>query len=355
MKPLTIEHIKNSGWLILETIIGSKAYGLNTASSDTDIRGVFILPKEAYYGLEYTAQVNNATNDIVYYELKRFLELLANNNPNILEMLAVPQDCILYQHALMRHITVDLFLSKKCEGAFANYAFTQIKKASGLEKKVMNPMEEIRKSVLDFCYVQVGNHSIALKDYLAKNNFLQAHCGLAKIDHFRDCYYLYYSTQNKYYGVVKSEDANEVHLTNIPKGEMPIGVLFFNKDGYSIYCKQYREYWDWVAKRNEERYKGTITHGKKYDAKNMMHVFRLLRMAKEIALEGKINVWRTDRAFLLNIKTGKFEYDDLVQQATSLKDELPILFAQSNLQDEPDIEKINTVLIKMRMQFYEKA
>jgi uncharacterized protein len=163
---------------------------------------------------------------------------------------------------------------------------------------------------------------------------------------------LYYSTEQIYYGVVKTEDANEVHLTNIPKGEMPIGILFFNKDGYSIYCKQYREYWDWVAKRNEERYKGTITHGKKYDAKNMMHVFRLLRMAKEIAEERKINVWRNDREFLLAIKAGKFEYDDLVQQATQLKDALPKLFEQSKLQNEPDVEKINKLLIKMRKEFY---
>jgi uncharacterized protein len=352
MKTLTIEYVKNNGWLIFETIIGSRAYGLNTETSDTDIRGVFVLPKETYYGLEYTAQVNNETNDIVYYELKRFIELLANNNPNILEMLAVPQECILYKHPLMENINTQLFLSKKCEGAFANYAFTQIKKASGLEKKVMNPMEEIRKSVLDFCYIQIGNHSIALKDYLFKNSLLQEQCGLAKIDHFKDCYYLYYSTENKYYGIVKNEGANEVHLTNIPKGETPIGVLYFNKDGYSIYCKQYREYWDWVTKRNEERYKGTITHGKKYDAKNMMHVFRLLRMAKEIAMDGKINVWRNDRPFLLGIKSGQFEYDDLVAQATELKEALPQLFAQSNLPNEPNVEKINEVLIAIRKEFY---
>ncbi len=353
MKKVTIKDIKNNGWLIFETIIGSKAYGLNTANSDTDIRGVFVLPKELYYGLEYTAQVNNETNDIVYYELKRFVELLSNNNPNILEMLAVPKDCILYQHSLMQYITTDLFLSKKCEGAFANYAFTQIKKASGLEKKVMNPMEEIRKTVLDFCYVQVGNQSFSIKEFFAKNNYLQKNCGLAKIDHFRDCYYLYYSTENSYYGVIKNEEANEVHLTNIPKGEMPIGILFFNKDGYSIYCKQYREYWDWVAKRNEERYKGTINHGKKYDAKNMMHVFRLLYMAKEIAKERKINVWRNDREFLLNIKAGKYEYDDLVTQATDLKNELPQLFEASTLQNEPDVEVINELLIKMRNEFYQ--
>ena len=82
-------------------------------------------------------------------------------------------------------------------------------------------------------------------------------------------------------------------------------MLYFNKDGYSVYCKKYKEYWEWVGKRNEARYNTTMSHGKNYDSKNMMHVFRLLLMAKEIAEEGKINVYRNDREFLLSIKEGK--------------------------------------------------
>ena len=80
MQRLTIEYIKNNGLLIFESISGSKLYGLDTATSDTDIRGVFILPKNIFYSLEYTGQVNNDTNDIVYYELKKFIELLSKTN-----------------------------------------------------------------------------------------------------------------------------------------------------------------------------------------------------------------------------------------------------------------------------------
>ena len=69
MSKLTIDWIKDNGLLVFEVIAGSKAYGLDNEKSDTDIRGVFILPKDMYYGLEYTEQVNNETNDIVYYEL----------------------------------------------------------------------------------------------------------------------------------------------------------------------------------------------------------------------------------------------------------------------------------------------
>jgi predicted nucleotidyltransferase len=68
--------------MLLQCISGSKAYGLDTPQSDTDIKGVFALPKHSFYGLNYTEQVNNPTNDIVYYELKRFFELLLCNNPN---------------------------------------------------------------------------------------------------------------------------------------------------------------------------------------------------------------------------------------------------------------------------------
>ncbi|MEO6252094.1 MAG: nucleotidyltransferase domain-containing protein [Ferruginibacter sp.] len=352
MQKLTIDWIKNNGLLIFEVITGSRAYGLDTATSDTDIKGVFVMPKEMFYGLEYTAQVNNETNDIVYYELKRFMELLSKNNPNILEMLNVPGNCVLQKHSIMDMLQPEIFLSKRCEQSFANYAFTQIKKAYGLEKKIVNPVEEERKSVLDFCFVHEVKDAVPLKKYLDEKKLNQSKIGLAAITHLRDCYNLYYSNEFKYAGVTKKENANEVSLSSIPKGEEPMAMLYFNKDAYSVYCKQYKEYWEWVGRRNEERYKTTMSHGKNYDSKNMMHVFRLLLMAKEIAVEGKINVYRKDREFLLSIKEGKFEYDELVQQAEALKNELPLLYQRSDLKDEPDVESINSILVKMREVYY---
>jgi uncharacterized protein len=353
MQKLTIEYIKDNELLIFESISGSRLYGLDTATSDTDIRGVFILPKNMFYGLEYTGQVNNETNDIVYYELKKFIELLSKNNPNILEMLNVTAHCVLYKHPIMDMIKPEMFLSKLCERTFANYAFTQIKKAFGLEKKIVNPVEEERKSVLDFCYVHTNKDAVALKVFLEEDNMMQTELGLSSITHLRDCYNLYYSTVQNYAGIAKKENANDVNLSSIPKEEKPIGILYFNKDGYSTYCKRYKDYWDWVAKRNDERFKTTMSHGKNYDSKNMMHVFRLLFMAKEIAIEGKINVHRNDRAFLLAIKEGKFEYDDLVEQAEEMKEELPLLYEKSGLMDEPDMEKVDDLLIKMRNEYYD--
>ena len=351
---MTIEQIKNKGWLIFEAITGSKAYGLDTAKSDTDIRGVFVLPKELFYSLEYVPQVSNESNDIVYYELKRFMELLSKNNPNIIELLNVPENCILYKHEMMNKIKPELFLSKLCEQTFSNYAFTQIRKAYGLEKKILNPVDEERKSVLDFCYVYVGKDPIGLEKFLSENKFEQERMGLTAIAHLRDCYNLFYSKEHQYSGVIRKEAANDVCLSSIPKGEIPVGLLYFNKDGYSLYCKKYKEYWEWVEKRNDERYNTTMSHGKNYDSKNMMHVFRLLLMAKEIATEGKVNVWRTDRQFLLDVKQGKYEYDDLLTRAELLKNELPELFQKSNLPDEPNTDSINRLLVTMREDYYKK-
>jgi len=349
---LTIEYIKGNGWLIFEAIVGSKAYGLDTAKSDTDIRGVFVLPKDLFYSLEYTPQVSNESNDIVYYELKRFIELLAKNNPNIMELLNMPERCVLQKHEIMNRIKPEMFLSKLCEQTFANYAYTQIKKAYGLEKKIVNPVEEERKSVLDFCFVHLGKETVPLLKFLTGNGFEQGKMGLAAIPHLRDCYNLYHSAEHPYSGIIRKEEANDVCLSSVPKGEDPVGLLYFNKDGYSVYCKRYKEYWEWVAKRNGERYNTTMSHGKNYDSKNMMHVFRLLLTAKEIATEGKINVWRKDREFLLDIKQGKFEYDDLVARAEVLKDELNALYTKSELRDEPDMKEVNRLLIEMREVYY---
>lgn len=355
MNKLTIDWIKDNGLLVLEVITGSKAYGLDTVKSDTDIRGVFVLPKDIYYGLEYTTQVNNETNDIVYYELKRFIELLARNNPNILELLNTPEHCVLQKHPIIELLKPEVFLSKLCQQTFANYAYAQIKKAYGLEKKIVNPVDEVRKSVLDFCFVYEGNEAIPLGKYLAEKDMDQTRVGLTAISHLRDCYNFFYSDSNEYSGVVRKDESNNVSLSGIPKGEKPIAMLYFNKDGYSVYCKRYKEYWDWVAKRNDERYKTTMSHGKNYDSKNMMHVFRLLLMAKEIATDGTINVLRNDREFLLSIKDGKFEYDELLEKAEFLKNELPALYEQSNLPNEPDLEMIDSLLVEMRKNYYKEA
>lgn len=350
---MTIDKIKKEGLLLFESVSGSRAYGLSTPTSDTDIRGVFVLPKEMYYSMDYVGQVNNETNDEVYYELKRFTELCVKNNPNVLELLSMPKDCIRYKHPLFDKIKKEIFLSKLCEQTFSNYAFAQIKKARGLHKKIVNPMEKERKKVQDFCMVRVGKKVMTFKDFVVKNDFNEKGFGVSNLSNIKYCYNLFYSESGFYKGIAK-ENANELCLSSISKEEQPIGMLYFNQEGYSSYCKKYREYWVWVEKRNEDRYKTNVAHDKNYDSKNMMHTFRLLHMSKEIAECEKLNVRVTkeDRAYLLNIKKGNYEYEDLVQKAEGLKDELSLLFKESDLVEKPDLEKVNHLLFTIRNDVY---
>ncbi|MBN9295845.1 MAG: nucleotidyltransferase domain-containing protein [Filimonas sp.] len=351
---MTIQDLKEKNLLLLECISGSKAYGLNTATSDTDIKGVYYIPKEQFYGLKYVPQVNNETNDEVYYELGRFIELLGKNNPNILELLATPADCVLYRHPIMERINPAYFLSKLCKETFAGYAASQIKKARGLNKKIVNPMEKERKSVLDFCFTIEGATSTPLKEWLQRNDMIQENCGLSKISHTKGLFALYYDEKGKlnYSGIQSSDIANEVSLSSMPAGEQLRALVFFNLESYSSYCKEYREYWEWVEKRNETRYLGNKAHGKDYDAKNMMHTIRLLQMAKEIALTGKIEVRRQNRAELLDIKAGKLDYDELLQLSDTMLEEIELAYTNSSLPDTPDHDAIEQLLVKMRKELY---
>lgn len=351
---MDIQWLRNNDCILLECISGSRSYGLQVATSDTDIKGVFILPRQQFYGLGEVEQVSNESNDIVFYELKRFFELLARNNPNILELLGTPEDCVLYRHPLMNDLKPELFLSKLCRGSFADYAYSQIKKARGLNKKIHKPLDRERKSILDFCNVIVDNETIPLLQWLAEKNLDQSRCGLAALNHMRDMYVLFYNESGafRYKGIMHKESSNDVALSSIPKGEQHLSYLHFNKDGYSIYCKDYKEYWEWVEKRNDARYENTLQHGKNYDAKNMMHVFRLLDMAEEIATGKGIVVRRPNREFLLSVRKGDFEYDELVKNAEERIEKINDLFERSDLPEAPDVGLLSEMLWRTREQFY---
>jgi predicted nucleotidyltransferase len=341
--------------ILLEAISGSHAYGTAVDGSDIDIKGVFLLPKDFFFGLSYTSQLSDERNDIVYYELGRFTDLLCKNNPNILELLASPADCLRKRHPVLDTYTPDLFLSRKCCQTFGGYAMAQIKKARGLNKKIVNPVDKALKTPLDFCFILVKSHkSYPLVKWLEAKGWAQEDCGLASIPHFKNTYALYHSTDKaySYKGIIQKATSNDISLSSIPKGMESAATLYFNKDGYQTYCKEYKQYWEWVENRNELRYKGTIKHGKRYDAKNMMHTFRLLDMAEEIAKEGVIRVRRPNRDFLLSIRRGEYEYEQLLEWAKERMQRIELLFDQSRLPEAPDLDIIEKRLVANREALY---
>jgi len=349
---MDIKTLKDRNLILLECLSGSKAYGLDTPDSDTDIRGVFYLPKESFYGFSTLDHVHNASNDLSYSELGKVFDMLARSNPTMIELFNTPEEAVLYKSPLLKLLNRDVYLSRKCKDTFAGYAYAQIKKARGLNKKVLNPMAAEKKTVLDFCYVQYGQGSKLLGEFLSENQLSQEYCGLVKIAHMPEVYGLYYGKEKGYKGIFRKTEANEVSLSSVEKGEVALGIISFNKSGYSSYCKDYKEYWDWVKTRNEPRYANTISHGKNYDAKNMMHTFRLIHMAAEIAQYGEVFVKRPDRDFLLKIKNGHFEYNYLLEMAEEKIAEMDDLYAKSTLPEVPDLSALEATLVQVRSALY---
>jgi len=350
---MEIEELKSKKLIVQECLSGSRAYGLDNPDSDTDIKGVFVLEKNMLFGLGQCRQVSNPSNDIVYYELGRYIELLLANNPNIIELAATPQEHTFIRHEMMNKVKVSDFISKKASETFGGYAMSQLKRARGLNKKIVNPIEGPRKEILDFCYVSYKQGSLPVRQYLEENGWSQENCGLINIAHMKDLFGLFHSfDQNVYKGICRSEDASDVNLSSVSKDAQLVALMFFNRGAYSQHCKEYKEYQIWIESRNQNRYESTLNHGKKYDAKNLMHTFRLLEMGIEIAETGFVQVSRPNRKFLLSIKNGEYEYDELLVMAERKLAVLKKAFVSSKLPVEPDYDKANKLLVELRAEFY---
>lgn len=363
---MTIQDLKSRNLILFEAISGSRSFGLATENSDTDIRGVYYLPKEDFFGLHYIPQISNETNDITYYEIGRLVELLQKNNPNILEILASPEDCIQYKNPLMDLLKPEDFLSKLCKDTFAGYAISQIKKAKGLNKKILNPIDKERKSILDFCYILQNQGSIPLKKWLrefpssggvseGRGGLAQEKCGLVRIDNTKGIFALFYDESGdlNYKGIIQNEEANQVSVSSVPKEERPIAYLFCNLDAYSTYCKDYREYWKWVSERNEDRYNVNQNHGQNYDSKNMMHTIRLLQSCEQIFKTNSLNIRVENRDELLEIKAGNWSYEAVMEKAEDLIKSIEHYHSVSTLPDYPDLDKTTKTLIEIRENLYQ--
>lgn len=348
---------------IFRAIVGSQAYGTSTPSSDIDYKGIYCQDSRELLGFGYKEQIE-FSKDHTEYEIRRFLQLIQSANPTVLELLYSPEDCVIISspgYELLKS-NRDKFLTTACANSFGGYAIAQIKKARGLDKKMNYEKSRIeRKTPLDFCYVYENGKTKQILKYLQENDMVQEFCGLVRLDHFKDCYALHYDYQAQYgvdqrnrpiqplgYKGVIGEDSNELRLSTVPKYSDPATVLYYNKDGYSMHCKDFKEYQDWLATRNTQRYVDSQNHGQQIDGKNLMHCRRLLDMAIEIATEGTIKVRRPNAEELLKIRRGEVKLDELIEQAEEDIKRLDEVFAKSSLPKEVDRDWVNNLLLKIR-------
>ena len=352
---MTLRELEDSGFIIYECIIGSKAYGISTPTSDIDTKGVFIQPIDSILGFGYIDQISDKKGDRTFFEIRRFLQLLKSANPTMLELLNIPEDCLIKKDPIMEMVieNKEKFVTKACRNSYGGYAVDQIKKARGLNKKIVQVGDRIpvRKMVLDFCYVVVDSKSVPLIDFLESKGYDKEKCGITKIPHGHDLYSLYYSEEHDYNGIA-DYNSNDVRLSSIPKGEISIGTMNFNKDAYSKHCKEFNEIQEWIENRNPARFADNMLHGKGYDGKNLAHCHRLLDMAIEIG-EGKgINIKRPNRDQLLSIRRGEYDYELLVEEAEEKIKKMDAIFDSSDLPKELDPSFVDSLLISIRRKYY---
>ena len=349
---LTLADLRIENLILLEAVAGSHAYGLATPVSDTDIKGVFYLPRRYYYGLDYLPQISDARNDTTYYELGRFIELLLASNPGALELLAAPADTIRIRSPLLDAFRREWFFSKACQQTFSGYAWGQIQKARGLNKKINAPVTA--KTPLDFCHIIDGARSLPLAAWLAQTGRQQRHIGLVRIEHARDLYAVYYDTDGSrgYRGIQRKDNATGLCCESVASDDSPVALLSYNADGYSAHCRSFAEYQQWERARNPVRYANTQAHGQGYDAKNLMHTIRLLETARDLARFGELRVRRNNRDELLAIKRGVYTYEALLARAKAQLYENEVLFARAALPEAVNKAAATAALVSVREALY---
>ena len=401
------EEIRKDGRLLYEYIRGSHLYNLQTEDSDVDSSGVFITKKENLLGLglDFQNLVADERNDTTWYEIGKFMRMLITSNPSVIESLFVPEDKVLTKpHPSLEPLFAnrDAFISKQCFKPFVSYAIEQIRKARGLNKKIVNPVTE-RLTPFDFAYTFYKQGSTKIGDWLENRGLNKDFCGLVHIPNMHDTYGVYYDwgahfeanniksvsdfihTGGKafefavefynllfkengvkewfenhkeviHYRGMCLENSTDMRGSSVSKGEKPLAHMVYNESGFKDHCKKYKEYKDWEKNRNPKRYESNLD--KNYDSKNMMHCMRLMHMGYEIASGQGIILDRNvagDRELLMNIRNHKFEYDELMEIVTTDEAKLHEAIAKSTIKESVDIDTVENILLEIRNRFYKKC
>lgn len=156
------ELIRPPSWLPnsiqYECVMGSIAYGVAEDTSDYDVYG-FCIPKkemvfphlageisgfgrqikrfdnyQQHHIEDKSALKNTGRNyDLSIFSIIRYFHLLMENNPNVIDSLFVPRECILFTTKIGELVRENrkIFLHKGCFHRFKGYAFSQAHRMKG--------------------------------------------------------------------------------------------------------------------------------------------------------------------------------------------------------------------------------
>lgn len=124
---------------VLKVLVGSRAHGLATATSDFDYRGVFVQPTEEILSLHGTTKQTSwiegrptdqagSKEDDTGWEIGHFLKLALQCNPTILETFAAPVELATWEGEGLRALFPAIWHPLRVKEAFVGYGLNQRKK-----------------------------------------------------------------------------------------------------------------------------------------------------------------------------------------------------------------------------------
>ncbi|MDE6314186.1 MAG: nucleotidyltransferase domain-containing protein [Lachnospiraceae bacterium] len=305
---------KNLSHIILLTLGGSHAYGMEKEGSDLDIRGIALNSKEeVLLGTDFQQEAEVNT-DTTIYSFRKMIQLLTTNNPNTIEILGCKPEHYLYLSDIGKELLNHrkMFLSKICIHSFGGYAGSQLRR---MENKAARLMEQAQHEA----YILKSIHNA---EYEFKNRYFPYHDSEVKL-------YIDKAVQEGY----DTEIFMDVALQHYPLRDWA-GMWNEMKTIVSSYNK--------IGKRNEK----AISHDKL--GKHMAHLIRLYMMCIDILEKEEIITYREEEHdLLMSIRNGAY-LDEHRQPAAAFYDllneyEKRFEYAKKNtsLPDEPDYKHIN--------------
>jgi len=288
------------------TIAGSNMYGTSTPESDIDKRGVCIPPFTTTLGFQGFEQQEVPGEDTVIYSLKKFMSLAAGSNPNVIELLFAPEDCILIKKPiwdeLLRHR--HQFISSQAYHTYCGYAHGQLIRIRNHRSWLLNPPKK-KPTREDF---GLELHGSGVKE------------------------------------LCKGVDVSRID----PK----VQLIIDKERQYKAALEHYNQYEHWKTSRNPKR--AELEAKFTYDTKHASHLIRILRSGYEILTTGTITTRRPDAQELLDIRNGKLTYEKLMEQVETLRTQIDLVFNNKTyvVPTKPDIEYLSNLCAELHMKYY---
>ena len=336
-------------YTICNTIAGSRAYGTAMPDSDYDYRGIFcadpINIRTPFFPIR--EKIDMSENDCVTYEVSNFMKLCLQCNPNIVELLwCDPVDVIhsTPEYQLLREHR-DKFLSQKIAYTTSGYAFSQLKRIKGHNKWINNPQPKNPPAIENFISL-IQNFT---PKKIFNNTFTLPQKG-----------YMLLSYGNNIYGAYKQPEAytyKDNQLISYDRKEIdddkhPDFLIKFNAEEFKRQKEKHKQYWNWKKNRNPKRSALEEKYG--YDTKHAQHLVRLLRMGVEALTTGRLIVKRPDAAELLEIRNGKWTYEEIIKYANDQEQKIHHLLKTTKLRKKPDIKFAAKILMDIQDMVWNK-